>query len=210
MSSRKPYKVLDRTRSVKKGVMAANLEELLGRGKEKLGYSTNTEVYAVLEEDGTEVDEDDYFQTLPNNTTLMLLYVGDRWSPFANPDAPDCGGEMTASSTARLIALLTRLESEPGCIALMAEVDLELLAEMDCNSLPPTFPRFDPEFLSQLQSAADKHLFEKSQIRDTLGLLKIYHRSSDAEAATEAKGRRDSVKADSPRKRHKANQDTVG
>jgi hypothetical protein len=70
--------------------------------------------------------------------------------------------------------------------------------------------RFDPEFLSQLQSAADKHLFEKSQIRDTLGLLKIYHRSSDAEASTEAKGRRDSVKADSPRKRHKANQDTVG
>ena len=45
-------------------------------------------------------------------------------------------------STARLIALLTRLESEPGCIALMAEVDLELLAEMDCHSLPPTFPRF--------------------------------------------------------------------
>ena len=78
MSSRKPYKVLDRTRSIKKGVMAANLEELVGRGKEKLGYTANTEVYAVLEEDGTEVDEDDYFQTLPNNTTLMLLYVGDR------------------------------------------------------------------------------------------------------------------------------------
>ena len=58
--------------------MAANLEELVGRGKEKLGYTANTEVYAVLEEDGTEVDEDDYFQTLPNNTTLMLLYVGDR------------------------------------------------------------------------------------------------------------------------------------
>ena len=78
MSTRKPYKVMDRTRSVKKGVMAASLEEFVGRGKEKLGYSTNTEVYAVLEEDGTEVDEDDYFQTLSNNTILMLLYVGER------------------------------------------------------------------------------------------------------------------------------------
>jgi len=216
MFSRKPYKVMDRTRSVKKGVMAASLEEFVGRGKEKLGYSTNTEVYAVLEEDGTEVDEDDYFQTLLNNTTLMLLYVGDRWSPFCPPDAPDCRD----NTTGRLIALLTRLEAEPGSIALLAEVDLELLAEMDCSALPPTFPRFDPEFLSQLQAAADKHLFEKSQIRDTLGLLKIYHKSNDATAANDAKddttgsdnnkGRRDSVKSDSPRKRLKANQDIVG
>jgi len=196
--------------------MAASLEEFVGRGKEKLGYSTNTEVYAVLEEDGTEVDEDDYFQTLVNNTTLMLLYVGDRWSPFSPPDAPDCGD----NTTGRLIALLTRLEAEPGSIALLAEVDLELLAEMDTSALPPTFPRFDPEFLSQLQAAADKHLFEKSQIRDTLGLLKIYHKSNDATTANDVndtttgsdnnKGRRDSVKSDSPRKRLKANQDIVG
>jgi len=223
MSSRKPYKVLDRTRSIKKGVMAANLEELVGRGKEKLGYTANTEVYAVLEEDGTEVDEDDYFQTLPNNTTLMLLYVGDRWSPFASPDAPDCSGDTgSGSSTARLMSLLTRLESEPGCIALMAEMDLELLAEMDCSSLPPTFPRFEPEFLSQLQAAADKHLFEKSQIRDTLGLLRIYHKSNDdtntdtdtsagTDPAADARSRRDSVnKCSSARKRLKANQDLVG
>jgi len=213
MSSRKPYKVLDRTRSVKKGVMAATLEELVGRGKEKLGYSDNTDVYAVLEEDGTEVDEDDYFQTLSNNTTLMLLYVGDRWSPFSSPDAPDCAGDTAGSSTARLMSLLTRLESEPGCIALMGEMDLELIAEMDCSALPPTFPRFEPEFLSQLQAAADKHLFEKSQIRDTLGLLKIYHRSSEdpGSANTGTKERRDSVnKSETPRKRLKANQDLVG
>ena len=48
---------------------------------------------------------------------------------------------MSANTTGRLIALLERLEREPGSIALMAEVDLELLAEMDCSALPPTFPR---------------------------------------------------------------------
>lgn len=211
MALRQPYKVLDRTRSVKKGVMAANLQEFVDRGKDKLGYDGNIDVYAVLEEDGTEVDEDDYFQTLPSNTTLMLLYINDRWSPFASPDAPDCGGDMTPSSSARLLSLLTRLEAEPGNIALMAEMDLELLAEMDCSSLPPTFPRFNPEFLSQLQAAADKHLFEKSQIRDTLGLLRIYHRSNDSQIGRDdAKARRDSVKSDTPRKRMKANQDLVG
>ena len=31
------------------------------------------------------------------------------------------------------------------------EADLELLAEMETNSLPPTFPRFDQRFLEHLQ-----------------------------------------------------------
>ena len=31
------------------------------------------------------------------------------------------------------------------------EADLELLAEMDTNSLPPTFPRFEQRFLEHLQ-----------------------------------------------------------
>ena len=51
-------------------------------GKEKLNYPMDKPVYVVLEEDGTEVDEEEYFQTLPENTLLMLLYVGDKWSPF--------------------------------------------------------------------------------------------------------------------------------
>ena len=42
-------------------------------------------VYVVLEEDGTEVDEEEYFQTLPENTLLMLLYIGDKWSPYGLP-----------------------------------------------------------------------------------------------------------------------------
>ena len=54
-------------------------------GKEKLGYPMDKAVYVVLEEDGTEVDEEEYFQTLPSNTLLMLLYVGDRWSPYGAP-----------------------------------------------------------------------------------------------------------------------------
>ena len=82
-ASRKPYKVLDRTRSVKKGVMASSLEEFITSAQRKLCYSPDTAVVVVLEEDGTEVDEDDYFQTLDPNTCLMLLHAGDRWSPFS-------------------------------------------------------------------------------------------------------------------------------
>lgn len=54
-------------------------------GKEKLNYPMDKSVYVVLEEDGTEVDEEEYFQTLPENTLLMLLHVGDKWSPTGHP-----------------------------------------------------------------------------------------------------------------------------
>ena len=54
-------------------------------GKEKLNYPMDKPVYVVLEEDGTEVDEEEYFQTLPENTLLMLLYIGDKWSPYGPP-----------------------------------------------------------------------------------------------------------------------------
>ena len=40
---------------------------------DKLNYADWCEVYLVLEEDGTEVDDDEYFQCLPDNTRLMLL-----------------------------------------------------------------------------------------------------------------------------------------
>jgi len=185
MAPRRPYKVLDRSRSLKKGVMAGSLAELLERAGAKLGYTVDhSQLLAVLEEDGTEVEEDDYFQTLPDNTTLMLLYAGERWSPFPAGDAVDSRGP----GGARLLPLLARLEGEPGSITLMAETDLELLAEMDTGALPPTFPRFAPGFLEDLQEAADRHLVERGRLRDTIGLLRIYQKAARPGGEEEVEG----------------------
>ena len=46
-----------------------------------LGLSDHEEVYAVLEDDGTEVDEEEYFQLLPDETLLMILSSQQIWSP---------------------------------------------------------------------------------------------------------------------------------
>ena len=94
----------------------------------------------------------------------MQLSLSSRWSPFSSPDAVD-SSRPGGDTTGRLLSLLARfskvgivvhwtlntqhsthtvhfrLESEPGSIALLAECDLELLAEMDTQALPPTFPR---------------------------------------------------------------------
>lgn len=36
----------------------------------------------VLDEDGTGVDTEEFFQTLPENTVLMVLEKGQKWTPY--------------------------------------------------------------------------------------------------------------------------------
>lgn len=50
-------------------------------GKEKLGVPQNENVSLVLESDGTQVEDGEYFKTLTNNTILLLLRHGERWCP---------------------------------------------------------------------------------------------------------------------------------
>ena len=50
--------------------------------REKFGINEWVEVFLVLEEDGTEVDEEEYFQTMKENTMLMLLLRDDIWTPY--------------------------------------------------------------------------------------------------------------------------------
>ena len=53
--------------------------------REKFAIEEWMEVYLVLEEDGTEVDDEEYFQTIEGNTMLMLLLKDDIWSPEGPP-----------------------------------------------------------------------------------------------------------------------------
>lgn len=58
---------------------AKNCVSLLG--KDKLGVPASEPVRLVLEIDGTQVEDGEYFRTLANNTILLLLRQGDRWYP---------------------------------------------------------------------------------------------------------------------------------
>lgn len=50
-------------------------------GKDKLGIPASEPVRLVLESDGTQVEDGEYFRTLANNTILLLLRQGERWYP---------------------------------------------------------------------------------------------------------------------------------
>lgn len=78
---KRPFKLWDGRRSVRKGLVVGSLEELVQRGRDKLGVSVGEPVRLVLESDGTQVEDAEYFRTLPANTVLLLLRPGERWLP---------------------------------------------------------------------------------------------------------------------------------
>lgn len=51
-------------------------------GKDKLGVPASEPVRVVLEYDGTQIEDGEYFRTLANNTVLLLLRQGERWYPI--------------------------------------------------------------------------------------------------------------------------------
>lgn len=46
-----------------------------------MGVPASEAVRLVLESDGTQVEDGEYFRTLANNTILLLLRQGERWYP---------------------------------------------------------------------------------------------------------------------------------
>lgn len=79
----RPYKVWSCDREKRKSVIAGGLDDVKAKGAEKLGYTeiNLNELRLVLESDGTEVEDDDYFQTAIKDTVFLLLKEDERWLP---------------------------------------------------------------------------------------------------------------------------------
>ncbi|KAK2862481.1 hypothetical protein Q5P01_002014 [Channa striata] len=62
--------------------MADVLQDLLNKVSDSLNVPCVSAL--VLDEDGTGVDTEEFFQTLPENTVLMVLDKGQKWTPAPN------------------------------------------------------------------------------------------------------------------------------
>ncbi|XP_054880259.1 cell death activator CIDE-3 isoform X2 [Poeciliopsis prolifica] len=78
----KPFRVTNADRSVKKGIMAEALLDLMNKVNDS--FSLQCVSALVLDEDGTGVETEEFFQTLPENTVLMVLEKGEKWSLHPN------------------------------------------------------------------------------------------------------------------------------
>ncbi|KAM9859962.1 lipid transferase CIDEC-like [Aulostomus maculatus] len=87
----KPFRVTNAERSMKKGIMADALEDLIDRVGDSLSVLCVSDL--VLDEDGTSVDTEEFFQTLPENTVFMVLEEGQKWTPHLDTPSGDLFSE---------------------------------------------------------------------------------------------------------------------
>ncbi|XP_048212222.1 cell death activator CIDE-3 isoform X3 [Perognathus longimembris pacificus] len=76
----RPCRVSTADRKVRKGVTAHSLEDLLCKVRDVFKLKGKP-FSLVLEEDGTLVETEDYFQALAGDTVFMLLQKGQKWQP---------------------------------------------------------------------------------------------------------------------------------
>ncbi|XP_057562920.1 lipid transferase CIDEC isoform X2 [Hippopotamus amphibius kiboko] len=76
----RPCRVSSADRSVRKGIMAHCLEDLLFKVRDTLMLADKA-IFLVLEEDGTTVETEEYFRSLADDTVFMVLLKGQKWQP---------------------------------------------------------------------------------------------------------------------------------
>lgn len=155
----KPYKICDVNRDKKKGIVASSLEDLLSKAPEKLGLPPEN-ITVALECDGTEVDDEDYFYTLDPDTTLMLLHGNEKWTP----NMPRCQvsldqtDDIGLEGKGQVANLVGRLQHNLCHISLLGGQDLELLSDMDPDSLADIVTDKDNRiFLEHIKEASGRY-----------------------------------------------------
>lgn len=76
-SARKPYKVSGRNREFK-GIVASDLAELKSAACRSLQFPSTEDVKVLMEDDLTEVDNEEYFQFLPPQTKFLIQRRGEK------------------------------------------------------------------------------------------------------------------------------------
>ncbi|XP_074843578.1 lipid transferase CIDEA isoform X2 [Carettochelys insculpta] len=79
----RPFRVSNHDRSSRKGLVASSLQELINKALDALMITAGV-ITLVLEEDGTVVDTEEFFQSLGDNTQFMILEKGQTWKQGEN------------------------------------------------------------------------------------------------------------------------------
>uniref|UniRef100_A0A8C5QSP5 Cell death inducing DFFA like effector a n=1 Tax=Leptobrachium leishanense TaxID=445787 RepID=A0A8C5QSP5_9ANUR len=77
---RRPFRVSNWDRSKRTGIVASSLNELIEKAIDAFLVTVSLVTF-VLEEDGTVVDTEDFFQSLGDNTHILILEGKQKWKP---------------------------------------------------------------------------------------------------------------------------------
>lgn len=131
-----------------------------------------------LDSDGTEIDDEDYFQTLEPNTELIAVFSGEQWVDVReyrvslkrkerqgnflsqptqyltitthNPDEAIENGDVEKIHLKKLIGLL---KTNLCNVQILSEPDLELLSNLDPNSVADVITK---DYVQQLKEMSGR------------------------------------------------------
>ena len=124
----------------------------------------------VLEEDGTEIVEDDYLLSLQDNTKLMALFGDQKWTACS---LLPCDETDHHNQHYNPVKILQKLARSPGTIALLSEEELTAVV----HNPTPTNIGIPESELSYLKEACERELEQKKRVKDALDLVELYQRA---------------------------------
>lgn len=161
---------------MKKAVVAGNLRELQKKSMEKFGKPGLPRIH--LDSDGTEIDDEDYFQTLEPNTELIAVFSGEQWVDVREYHVSLNGKERLGTFLSQptqyltitthnaddaiensnvekihLKKLIGLLKTNLCNVQILSEPDLELLSNLDPNSVADVITK---DYVQQLKEMSGR------------------------------------------------------
>uniref|UniRef100_K7F437 Cell death inducing DFFA like effector c n=1 Tax=Pelodiscus sinensis TaxID=13735 RepID=K7F437_PELSI len=99
VSRPRPYRISNWDRSLRKGLVAESLSDLLEKVRAAL-LMVGT-ISLVLDEDGTSVETEEFFQTLEEGTVFMALSNGQTWRAAKSRAGATAGYQLSLSHKPR-------------------------------------------------------------------------------------------------------------
>ncbi|XP_072464931.1 DNA fragmentation factor subunit alpha [Notamacropus eugenii] len=172
------------------GAAASSLEELRSKACDILAIDKSLEpITLVLAEDGTIVEDEDYFLCLPDNTKFVALTCNETWK-YSNTDGGTAwltqesfeGKDETDSSSegCRWKNLARQLKGDLSSIILLAEEDLQVLIDVPCSDLAQELSQ-SPSRTQDLQNTLQQVLDHREEARQSRQLLQLYLQALEKE-----------------------------
>ncbi|NXF05282.1 DFFA factor, partial [Smithornis capensis] len=159
------------------GVAASCLRELRDKACGVLAIDKAREpITLVLAEDGTIVDDEDYFWCLPPNTKFVALAKGEKWSSKSLDSGTAWLSEAVDevdSAADKWKQLARQLKDDLSNIILMSEGDLQVLIDVPLSDLAEELAQSETR-VQVLQDTLQQVLDRREEERQSRQLLQLY------------------------------------
>ncbi|XP_036601417.1 DNA fragmentation factor subunit alpha [Trichosurus vulpecula] len=171
------------------GAAASSLEELKSKALDILAIDKSLEpITLVLAEDGTIVEDEDYFLCLPDNTKFVALACNETWkynntdggTAWLTQESFEGKDETDSSEGCRWKNLARQLKGDLSSIILLAEEDLQVLIDVPCSDLAQELSQ-SPSRTQDLQNTLQQVLDHREEARQSRQLLQLYLQALEKE-----------------------------